>query len=154
MQLVVTKALVPRHCLDCCLPCNTAVGVHWQSRGQLWAGTNTALLLTSGPMLQPRGAAQAIVLSTASTGNLHYTQGYQGVNNHWWRSDRLFQNRVFAKYSIAAPPIRVDPLGIMEVACRCCAHQHCQVLSGHICEVEVQSTVYWWNAFHTKCDTA
>ncbi len=55
VQLVMKKILIPRHCLDCCLPCNTAVGAHWQSRRQLWAGPNTALLLTSDPMPQPWG---------------------------------------------------------------------------------------------------
>lgn len=37
----------PRRCLDCCLPWNSAVGAHWQSWGQYWAGPNTVLLLTS-----------------------------------------------------------------------------------------------------------
>ena len=52
---MVTKVLTPRRCLDCCLPCSPAVGARWQSQGQLWAGPNTAVLLTSGPMLQPWG---------------------------------------------------------------------------------------------------
>ena len=55
VQLVVTKVLSPRHCIDCCIPYNTAVGAYWQSRGQLWAGPNTASLLPSDPMPQPRG---------------------------------------------------------------------------------------------------
>ena len=52
LQLTMIKAPMPRHCIHCCLPCRTAT---WQSRGQLWAGPSTALLLTSGPTLQPWG---------------------------------------------------------------------------------------------------
>ncbi|KAA6424639.1 MAG: hypothetical protein FRX49_05307 [Trebouxia sp. A1-2] len=42
---------------------NSAAGAHWQSWGQLWAGPNTALLLTSGPVLQPWGQPRGSVIA-------------------------------------------------------------------------------------------
>ncbi len=67
VQLAMTKVLIARHCLDCCLPYNTASGAHWQSRGQLWAGPNTALLLTSGPMPQPQGQLRGYPITVPPT---------------------------------------------------------------------------------------
>jgi len=67
IQLAVTKVLSVRHCLDCCRPCNTAVGPHWQSRGRLWADPNTALLLTSGLMPQPWGQLRVCSIADPQT---------------------------------------------------------------------------------------